>query len=138
MTAERITFPDAEALFVSYLRAELPPLGEACLVATNVPEARPDRMVKVSRTGGTQRWMIRDEPMMTFECWALDDVGAATLCGLVRAVVSAMPREDTVLGVPIYSYTEVGGPTFFPDPDTRLPRYQLTAMFDLRGKSLNR
>ena len=138
MTAERVTFPDAEALFVAYLRAELPPLGENCLVATNVPENRPDRMVMVSRIGGVQRWMIRDEPMMTFQCWDVDEVGAAALCELVRAVVSATPREDTVLGVPIYSYTEIGGPMFFPDPDTRLPRYQLSAQLDLRGRSLNR
>lgn len=133
---ELIAFPDMEAVMVAHLTARLVARGDTVLVATNVPSVRPDRLVKVSRTGGVQRWLVRDAAQMTFECWDVNDVAASSLCRIVRAEVSAMAREDTVQGVIVYSYEELSGPTFFPDPDTRLPRYQFSAALDVRGAAL--
>ena len=136
LLVEVIAFPDAEAVVVAFLKAELTARGESAKVGTKVPANRPARMVKVTRTGGLRRNLMTDSPQLTFECWAATDADAAGLAGLVRAVVGAASSLPLPLGAQCSRVQEVGGPVSFPDPDTALPRYHFTMSLELRGQIL--
>lgn len=131
--AEVIAFLDIEALCVREIRARLLLRGDAATVATRVPNPRPNRLVKVTRVGGPRKNIITDSPMVTFECWDTNEVAAASLVMLVRALVESLPWEDE-LG--IRNFTEIGGPTYFEDPDSLSPRYQFTVEMDVRGHTI--
>lgn len=123
---EVVLFPDAEALVVGFLNAELSARGDSARASTRVPAQRPDRFVRVSLAGGTRANLAQDTPMLTFECWDKTSPAASDLCRLVRALVWSMPGR-TDLAAFVFKVVEVGGPQFFPDPNTTLPRYQFTA-----------
>ena len=129
---EVVAFASAEAVMVAYLRAELGARGETATVATRVPATRPAELVRVMRVGGTRDDIITDGAMLTFDCWAPNEIAAEALAAMVRALVGAMPdRSDTCRRV-----TEVGGPVNQPDPDTNSPRYVFTALAYLRGHTI--
>lgn len=136
MSAELIAFPDIEAVVVQHLRARLAGRGDTAHVSTVIPAKRPERLVKVQRTGGPQRSMTVDAPQVTVQCWAPNEVAASDLATLVHAVVAAMPREDSISGAVIYSYVDTSGPMFFPDLESQIPRYQFTGQLLVRGKAL--
>lgn len=125
---ELVGFPDAEAVVVAYLKGVLPGVK----VSTLVPNPRPDRLVKVTRTGGSRRNVAQDDAMVTLECWDKESADAAALANRVRAHLA---NFDTVDGY-VPRDGEVSGPQFFPDPLTSNPRYQLTVIIRLRAKLL--
>lgn len=101
-------------------------------VSTVVPNPRPSRLVKVTRTGGGRRTVAHDDAMVTVECWDTESSDAAALADLVRAHLT---NFDTVQGF-MPRDGEVSGPQFFPDPLTTSPRYQLTVIVRLRAQVL--
>lgn len=129
---EVIVFPDAEAVAITYLKAAIPNLA----ISTKVPTERPDKFVKVTRVGGTKARLNADSAMLVFQCWDKTTVLAHDLCALVRAHVHAMAGSDDTAEW-VYRVVEVGGPAYFPDPQTDSPRYQFTVAIDLKGESLN-
>lgn len=131
-----VAFPDAESLVVSKIRAELVARGDTTRVGVNVPADRPNRLVRVTRTGGSQRDAFVDSPQITVQCWDTTGLAAANLSRLCRAVLSANRGGWVHDGVQVYRYQEVGGPAAFPDPDTNLPRYQFTCVLDVRGSDI--
>jgi len=134
MAGEVIAFPDAEALAVSYLKAKL--IAETGLkVVTKIPDPRPTKLIKVTRVGGSKLRLNADSPLLVFECWGSTSVEASELARKARAYVNAMDGEE-VNGVWVYKVREVGGPAFFPDPDTTLPRYQFSVAIDTKGVAL--
>ena len=133
--AEVVVFTDAEALTVAYLRAQLTARGDTARVATEVPNPRPTRLVKVTRTGGPAVYPATDTPTITVQCWDDDTVDASGLCRLTRALLWALPADATH-GADIRKVVEVGGPAFFPDPATDLPRYQFSVQLNVRGAAL--
>lgn len=132
LVSEVVVAPDAEAVLVAHLRDVLTDAD----VRTKVPNPRPaGALVKVTQVGG-QRWsLVAFSAMLTFECWAPDDVTASDLCRLVYAQVWAMPGQD-FNDVWIYRCVDVAGVAAFPDPDTGNPRYQCTVQLDMRGKAV--
>ncbi|MEQ6899009.1 hypothetical protein [Microbacterium sp. KR10-403] len=75
---------------------------------------------------------MTDSPMILVECFADDGGTAADDAKIDRALLMAAARlSDDVTRV-----TDVGGPSFLPDPDTNLPRYQFTVQLDMRGTAL--
>lgn len=125
---ELVGFPDAEAVVVAYLKGVL----TGAKVGTKVPNPRPDRLVKVTRTGGSRRNVAQDDAMVTVECWDKEASDAAALANRVRAHLAIF---DTVDGY-MPRDGEVSGPQFFPDPLTSSPRYQLTVIVRLRARLL--
>lgn len=105
-------------------------------VSTKVPNPRPaGEFVKVTQVGG-QRWsLVAFSAMLTFECWAPDDVAASDLCRLVYGHVWALPGQD-VADAWVYRCQDAAGPAFFPDPESSSPRYQCTVQLDMRGKAV--
>lgn len=128
---EIIAFPDAEGIAVTYLKSAL----TGTTVSTKIPNPRPAKLVRVTRVGGRRRDLITDSANLTFECWDTTTVAAFALCRLVRAHINAIEGTE-VNGEWVYRVTEIGGPAFFPDPDTDYPRYQFTVALDLRGGAI--
>lgn len=133
MTVELVGFADAEALVIDYLTGELP---DDVYVAGALPKSRRARMVRVTRTGGVRRDEVTDTPQITLECWDVDDEGAFGLARYARALLWALPDRGEH-GHKVRHTSELGGPVYFEDPDTDLPRYQLTVTIEVRGEPLD-
>jgi hypothetical protein len=131
MASEYVVFGDLEAAAITWLSARV---GDV-QVGTEVPDPRPDELIKVSRTGGSDTNIVTERGQLTFECWAADSVRASELCRLVAALVRAMDGQ-TVDEIFIRRVRTVGGPVAFPDPATDLPRYQYTAELATRYVSV--
>lgn len=131
MAGEVIAFPDAEALVITYLKTKI----AGVYVSTKIPDPRPTKLIKVTRVGGSKLRLNADSPLLVFECWGSNSVEASDLCRQARAYVDAM-AGDTVSGVWVFRVREVGGPAYFPDPDTNSPRYQFSVAIDMKGVAL--
>lgn len=131
--AEAVAFDDVEALLVPYLRARLEARDLPTSVSTRIPDQRPDRLVKVTRTGGARRNLVTDAPIVMFECWDVDEPAAADLGRIVRAEVQALD-DDVIPGLSFRA--EVGGLAAWPDPDTRTPRYVHSQELRVRGHAI--
>ena len=125
--SELVVAPDAEAAIVSHLNTTFSARGDAARASTEIPDPRPDRFVRVQRAGGPRRNAVTDAPVLIFESWDVDSVTASALGRLVEAVVLAV--DGTWIGSPsvwVEGVSSSSGVTYFPDPDTALPRYQFT------------
>lgn len=133
--AELVTFPHIEKALVAFLGAQLTARGLPAWVATQIPAARPVRVVRVSRIGGTRRNVVLDNPTVLLECWDATESAAYVLADRCRALVESACREGTVLtgGVQVGNYQEFSGPVNFPDPATNNPRFQITISITASG-----
>lgn len=129
--SEVVIFGDAEVAAIAWLEPRIDPVS----IATEVPRERPAEFVKVSLTGGSDPNVVTERPQLTFECWAAESDRASEICRTVKALVRAMAGQ-LVDGVFVRSVRTVGGPVSFPDPETKLPRYQYTAELNCRYQSL--
>lgn len=110
------------AVTVAYLRAQFTARGETAVVGSKIRDPRPAKFVKVRLMGGTRMDISRYAPMITFECWAGDDITAESLGTLTEALIDAMPDLlDACTNV-----VQVGGLVDQPDPDSGSPRYVFT------------
>lgn len=125
---EAVSFPVVEGVVTSFLNAEFTSRAEPARAGTKVPAER-GPFVKVTRVGGT-RSLVHEDVMVTFECWAKKTPDAANLARLTRALVGSL---DTGA---VWFRREVGGPAFFPDPQSDDPRYQFTALLRTRGEAI--
>lgn len=127
MSTELVVAPDIETALSQHFRSILASREDPAVVLTQLPEQRPNRMVLLSREGGPRRNRITDAPVVIVQCWDLIDIDACALGRLIEAAVLATDGEfigDP--GVWIEGVSIAGGLAFFPDPDTTLPRYQMT------------
>jgi hypothetical protein len=125
--SEAALFGDLEAVTVAWLKPRL--IGVK--VATEVPNPRPGELVKVSITGGSTPNRVTERTQLTLECWAVTSIRASEICRTARAMITAMDGE-MINGVFIRRVQTVGGPVFFPDPDSDRPRYQTTMLISHR------
>jgi len=127
--AEILVTPDAELAAVTFLRAGLGALADR--VATKVPAAMPNRMVKVSLTGGSRLNVASDTAQLTVECWGPDEPTTSNLARTAQALMFSA-AWTIAGGVFVRRVDSVGGVQFFPDPDTTKPRYQFTVRWHVR------
>ena len=128
---------DVEAHTVSWLRGALP---AGVTVATAVPRTRtgelafPERMVRVSRTGGVMLSPAHDRATILVECWAASGPKAWALAGAARAAMLALDNtltevayvgEPRPVGAWLSHRSEGSGPVNLEDPQTTMPRYQM-------------
>lgn len=89
-------------------------------VSTTVPAERPAEFSTVERTGGGST-VYGDAPSLAVQLWSGTEAGAYTLALAAReALVSRAWQE-----LPLVVSCEVGGIYRFPDPDSRMERYQI-------------
>lgn len=129
---EILRAPSGVAFAVAYLRAQFTARGETAVVGSKVRDPRPARFVKVRLMGGTRSDVVRYAPMLTFECWAGDDIAASDLGSLTEALIDALPDLST----DCTRVVEVGGLVDQPDPDSGSPRYVFTKQIYLRAAVL--
>lgn len=127
--AELLVTPDVEAAAVSFLRAKLGTLADR--VSTKVPATMPDRMVKVSLTGGGRSGVASDTAQLTVECWGPDEPTTSNLARTAQAHMFSAAWTSAG-GVFVRRVDSVGGVQFFPDPDTTKPRYQFTVRWHVK------
>lgn len=124
---ELVAAPDVEAALVAHIRSVLSTRNVSAHVGKTVPNPRPTRLVRVTRKGGPRRNLVTDSPLVVVEAWDVDTVASFDLGSLVEAIV--LSSSGSFIGtksVWVNDVASVGGLSFFPDPDTSLPRYQFT------------
>lgn len=90
MTTEVLVFPDAAAVTITYLRAQLLARGDAAVVGSVVPKAR-GRFVTVHRTGGARRQIVIEDSHLLLRCWDVTSEAATDLAQLCRGLLGTMP-----------------------------------------------
>lgn len=123
-----VKFIDTEQWLINYLTERLVnvPVSSSRLTAT--------KMVRIERTGGAALLRGTDEPTFVVEAYDGTKGKAVTLLNTVRSLLHALPRERTYQGTAIYSYDEVGGVAYLPDPLHDSPRYTVTVSLHIRTK----
>lgn len=107
--------------------------GPWAQVSTKLPARnRPDRFVKVSRTGGGQSNPVTDRARILVECFGRTSADVENMCNTARAVLrNSQSTTVTPSGGPpmfIRSYGNESGPVDFPHPDILdYERWQFTA-----------
>lgn len=87
-------------------------------VSTEVPKQRPKRLVTVERTGGPEGLFV-GSPTLAVQVWDVSRPAAGDLAQVVAGVL----RAAVVL--PWVGRVNVSSVYHFPDPDSRVPRYQI-------------
>jgi len=140
MSNEVIVFPDVETLLVQYFNTKFSSYGgytSPLLKAyTKVPKTRPNRFVRVLRTGGSAS-LIQDRATVLVESWSTDAIEASNIAQLVRGLFHAI---DTVtyqtVTYQFYRPQEFAGPANLPDPESAQERYTQTLSVGVRGTAL--
>ena len=140
--ADSVPHP-AVAVLVQYLREFLPVYNPTVSVASKFPrQSTPDRVVRVSRVGGSMSNLVTDLPLMLFECYAraiggdTADVAAEKLAMDVRATLAASTARTTTGGAWLRRWTEAGcAPLDDPDqPD--YARWQVTGTIGIATRRI--
>lgn len=129
-------FADIEMLLVDHLTEQLDQLDVGIPVSTRVPTIngeRPDEFVRLMVTGGAQRDIVVDSPLITVEAWAQRESRAVAIASLCRAIIHGI---DTIQGVQFHRIESMSRPQNLPDPTTDQIRYTATYSIDYRGSSL--
>lgn len=121
-------FGDAEAAVVAFLLAQ----NSGLSVGTGRYVGEGERHVRVSRVGGGVDTPVTDRPVFAFECWEATEELAAQLAATTRRQVMGL-WGDLYAGLRLSWQSEVGGPVFFPHPDTDAPRYQHSQQLTVDG-----
>lgn len=111
---------------VAALVAWLPGVSGAPAFA-EVPRERPEKFVTVERTGGGFSVGI-DRPALAVQAWASSNAEAAELALAIRDALALRCARE----VPQVCRCSVEGLYSFPDPDSRMSRYQLSVYMTTR------
>ena len=123
--------PDIEAVLIAYLSAELGDAGLHVPVSTHVPDDRPGLFVRVQQTGGTTTDHVIVQAEFAIQCWAPDDVEASRLARTAEDLLLGMHGDQ--YGAWVRGVVSMGGIAYFPDPDSRQPRYQFAVQVNVRA-----
>mgnify|MGYP003562400210 FL=1 len=124
---EIIRFPDGELFLIELLKPRIAPVKVASLVPKQHTQS--DKLVRVSRTGGSTKDIVTDGGTYLIECYAASVGDAHDLCAEVRAFALAAAR----LSDRVRRAVDGGGPAYLPDPDSGQPKYQCLVQLDMRG-----
>ena len=124
-----VTYPNAAALVIAYLKPLVTPLA----VHHDVPNARPATFARVLRTGGPREGVL-DLVQLTIESWAgpADGDVAETNAQIVRRHVNNMVGA-TLGSYPVYKVVELSGPAELPDPLSDSRRVTWSVQVWIRG-----
>jgi hypothetical protein len=131
--AEAIAPPDAEALLVAHLAAELAARSITARVASRVSNPRPaGSYIRVSLADTQQQTPRHFYSRLIVECWAPSDLAAAELARTTYALTMALKGEDAGTEW-VGDAVQAGGPVNFPEPEVG-PRYQFTVDLLIAGE----
>lgn len=98
-------------------------------VGTKVPNPRPDRFLRIVRTGGRKGRVI-DRPLLVVECWAADSVQAETDASRVHEMFRLAPNFGPWDGGWVASW-DCLSIADFPDPDVDQARFTVTGYLNI-------
>jgi hypothetical protein len=120
-------FEPAEDALVAYLRT-----AQSTAVGVDVPPERPERFIRVERTGGAPK-LAHDAAKLRVHCWAESREAAAHLASeTMRHVLNAR----TVADRPVRRKRVLKGP-FRPIENGGEAYYQFTVQMEIRGRFPN-
>lgn len=132
--AELLVAPSALLVAVTALRAGLAG-RDPQEVGTKVPADRPGRFVTVTRAGGRRVNPFTDSVMLIVQAWDDDTVlgesraeQTANLCSGILGASSG----TWVGGAKVRHWEPNALPSYLPDPDTGIDRFQFTGELRLR------
>ncbi len=105
---------DVEQALIDWLPEKV---GVPCYA--DVPAERPKAFITVERTGGSSSF-AKDEPLLAVQAWAESRLSASELAARIREVLVYSALEIVQV-----CRCEVTSTYNFPDPDSRMSRYQL-------------
>jgi hypothetical protein len=127
-----VLYPDAEQVVIDYLRTQLgqrsEPFLSGLILGNFVPSPRPDRFLKVRRSGGISTAPTVSKPRIDIEAWAITWADAQDIAALSHALIYTMQNRT-----PVRSVTEFLGLTPIQDPLSNQPRYLFTLELAMRG-----
>lgn len=134
--AELLVAPSALLAAVTVLRTGLDSRDKQA-VYTRVPAQRPNRFVTVSRAGGQMANPFTESVMLIIQVWDDDKTmgearaeETANLCvGILRAASGTWVGEARVR-----RWEQNALPSYLPDPDTGIARFQFTGELRLALK----
>ena len=88
-------------------------------VSGDVPEDRPKKFLTVERTGGGDKNVAFEAPQIAIQCWAQTRYEAAKFADEVSDIMPDFSFEPHIHSVYKNSHYN------FPDPDSRMGRYQI-------------
>lgn len=84
-------------------------------------------------TGGSRRNMVTDAVLVMVRCYAEKRADASDMCrGVYGVLMSEQYRPDGR----VRKSTSVGHPVFYPDAESKIPRYQASVQWQLRPEIL--
>lgn len=120
-----VELPNVDAMLLAFFGPRL-----SVPVHMKVPETRPESFVRAWRVGGGAMNRAVDQPLVTVQGWAKSDLAAHDLAAKCRDLLL---NESAAL--PLVRRVEVvSGPYLDPDPDSKQPRYTVTARLIVRGR----
>jgi hypothetical protein len=101
------------------LIAYLTSAGLRVPISGQVPAQRPPRFITVERVGG-ERTHLWDHPLLAVQVWAQTQADAVALADRVAALLMDWQMQPYVASADVQSVYA------FPDPDSRVARFQIT------------
>lgn len=121
---EALVFPDGKALLIAWLKEQT-----GLIVASKVPDPRPDEFIKVQDVETNRVDRHIREVSFTLEFWAQSTPRAYGMGSVVLAYFEIL---DEVNGVQVYRPRDWGPPVELPD-ESGQPRYTATVSFRLKA-----
>lgn len=122
---------DAERVVYDLLSARFD--NVAATPQGNVDGAMTLPFVAYEITGGSRRNMVTDAVLVMVRCYAADREEASDMCREAYGMLMAEQyRPDGV----VRKSTSVGHPVFYPDRESKTPRYQASVQWQIRPEIL--
>lgn len=125
---------DAELAVMREFRAAL--VGSrfsSATVGTKIPLTKPAQFVRVVATGGTERDLVTDSPLLTLEAFCVEEGDARDLAALLVAFLQRAGRAGVLGGATCFGVEVAGLPSNLPHPDVPTHfRYTATVSAALR------
>ena len=84
-------------------------------------------------TGGSRRNMVTDAVLVMVRCYAVSRETSSDMC---REVYGILMSEQYRPDGKVRRSTSVGHPVFYPDAESKIPRYQASVQWQLRPEIL--
>lgn len=84
-------------------------------------------------TGGSRRNMVTDAVLVMVRCYAVSRETSSDMC---REVYGILMSEQYRPGGKVRKSTSVGHPVFYPDKESKTPRYQASVQWQMRPEIL--
>ena len=125
-----VLFPDPVARAIAWLGKFFP---LSTWISQDEPANRANEMIIITDTGGAGVYdVVFDETRLTVDVWAQDSVRASEMARTVYALLRAWPGQER----DVYMRRGWSRPRYFPDDETRIPRYVLTVQLAFRGATV--